>query len=157
MPPRTDWQVHRRVAQHSPSRNPTTPHPTLHPTTETHLCHPSRQASKPSQAKPHQKHTQDNPTPQNHRHLHLLCCFFPFSSSALAQLLCHPTICTCSNDAPTLKKKMLLLSPEPSFLPCLGCGKSKEQEGLLELASRFQAFLCFPLASVFSFFHEIVA
>ena len=85
-PQGTVWQVHRRVAQHSPSRN-LHPPPT-HPTRpQTLMYHRSRgkQASKakPSQAKPHQKHTRRRQTaPQNRRHLPP-----PAASSILQQCL----------------------------------------------------------------------
>ncbi len=50
-PPLTTWQVHRRVAQHSPSRNPTTPHHT--PPHHRDTCTPqqARKQAKPSRTR----------------------------------------------------------------------------------------------------------
>ena len=120
-PPRTVWQVHRRFAQHSP-RFATQPQHTSHPTTET-----SKQAS---QAKPHQKHTQHKTSPQSRRHLPPRAASFS-DSPAVPWSNCSFTQQHIQTNAQTLKK-MLLLSPSPSPLPCLGDVKTNKQKGTLQ-------------------------
>ena len=82
-PPRTAWQGHRRVAQHSP-RFATQPHhiPPHHRDSYTTLTPAGMQAS---QAKPHQKHTQHKTTPQSRRHLP------PRAASPILQQCLDPT------------------------------------------------------------------
>ena len=101
-------------------------HTTSHPTTETHIPPPPRQARK--QAKPSRikntcstKQLYKTPTPP--------CCFS--DSPAVPWSNCSITQQHIQTDAQTLKK-MLLLSPSPPSLPCLGDVKTNKQEGTLQ-------------------------
>ena len=103
-------------------------HTTPHPTKEIHIPPPPQQASK--QAKPSrtrntrstkQLHKAAAPTPT--------CCFS--DSPAVPWSNCSFAPQHIQTDAQTLKK-MLLLSPSPSPLPCLGDVKTNKQEGTLQ-------------------------
>ena len=127
-PSRTAWQGHRRVAQHSPRF--ATQHHHTPPHHRDSYTSPTPAGKQASQAKP--KHTQHKTTPQSRRHLSVHippCCFSdspaaPWSNCSFIQQ--H-----FQTDAQTLKK-MLLLSPSPSPLSCLGDVKTNKQEGTLQ-------------------------
>ena len=129
-PPRTVWQGHRRVAQHSPRFQPN--HTTPPTTTETHIPSPPQQATKSNQAKPHQKHTQHKTTPTKPSKpicSYLSCCFSDSPAASLPN--CSITQQHIQMNAQTLKK-MLLPSPSPSSWACLGDVKINKQEGTLQ-------------------------
>ena len=115
----------------SPFRNPTTPHPTP-PQRLIYLPHnTSRKASKPSQATSETHVAQTNSTKPSTP----ICAYPPFhplrfSSSAFLCSNCYFYPQLFQMDVQTLKN-MLLLSPSPSPLPCLGDVKTNKQEGTL--------------------------
>ena len=113
------------VSQPNHTTSPTPPQRLIY------LPHPSRQASKSSQAAQETHAAQNNFT---HKAVDTYLYIYPvpllrFSSSALIQLLYHPT--THSNGCTDIEKDASSI-PITSPLSCLGDDKTNKQEGTLQ-------------------------